>query len=347
MRKYQIFVSTPEGDFFRHLYAQVIKPLQSEKIEVVCYFDSPQPGDFSKRISVSIGYSNLVIGVLSGANPNVLYELGIALGFGKPIIPLADSVDSLPAMLRRLECVRYLPGTLEDEERLLLDQLHRRIDILLHGQYVPLRRRTHAELLVRSHLGATSKSNSERPNADVLESAIEAYDAKNYGAVVEFLEGQVAGDVTGQLANIDSAYFYLSDAYFLLSEGLPSGKAKQDYLDKMLAVCDKGHKLFPNHRDLLKNLGVAHGCLNNLRFSEEIFRSLISKDPLWDVPQYNIACIHGLRRELFPCLEALSVAIERDRSWRYLARVDHSFDSVWRDDLFQRLLFPMPAPEDV
>jgi len=339
IRKYQIFISIPDGKEFRSLYRTVLNSLTDDRIEVICYFDHPHPGDFSRQLSVSIAYSNLVVAVLTDSNPNVIYEMGLALGLGKPVIPVSDDIKNLMPMYVGRECLFYSRSK-PNRDKLRL-KLQERVHLLLHGQFVPLRRKTHADILTHRKNGPSSGARRPRSKGDVLEHAFAAYDKEDYELVVRLLEPEI----NSSLATSDHAHFYLSDAYFLISEGLPSGSRKQALLRKMLEVCDTGNRKFPNHKYLLKNLGIAHGSLGNLSFAEQIFSSQATKDPLWDLPLYNLACVHALRTELFPCLKALSGAIERDPSWRFLARIDHSFDPLWTNDLLQRLLFPMPTPE--
>lgn len=52
--------------------------------------------------------SGIVICDLSGKNPNVFYEAGIAHALGKEVILITQSMDDVPFDLRALRCITYL-----------------------------------------------------------------------------------------------------------------------------------------------------------------------------------------------------------------------------------------------
>lgn len=54
--------------------------------------------------------ARIVICDLSGKNPNVFYEAGIAHTLGRPVIPLAQSVADIPFDLRHHRHLLYLPN---------------------------------------------------------------------------------------------------------------------------------------------------------------------------------------------------------------------------------------------
>lgn len=55
--------------------------------------------------------SAVVIVDLSGRNPNVMYECGIAHTLGRPVLPIARGVDALPFDLLHHRVLTYLPNT--------------------------------------------------------------------------------------------------------------------------------------------------------------------------------------------------------------------------------------------
>jgi len=68
-----------------------------------------------------INRARLIIADLTGRNPNVFYELGIAHTLGKPVIMLTQSMDYVPFDLRHLRCIvyQYKPGSIEKFESAL------------------------------------------------------------------------------------------------------------------------------------------------------------------------------------------------------------------------------------
>ncbi len=49
---------------------------------------------------------------LTGRNPNVMYEVGIAHTVGKPVIMVTQDIDDVPFDLRALRCVVYAAASI-------------------------------------------------------------------------------------------------------------------------------------------------------------------------------------------------------------------------------------------
>lgn len=65
--------------------------------------------------------SEIIVADVTGRNPNVMYEIGIAHTIGKPVIVLTQTMDDVPFDLKHYRCVvySYTPkGMKEFEERL-------------------------------------------------------------------------------------------------------------------------------------------------------------------------------------------------------------------------------------
>ena len=56
----------------------------------------PSPGAITPQMLSGLLNARLVIADLTGRNPNVFYELGVAHSFARPLILIADASDSLP-----------------------------------------------------------------------------------------------------------------------------------------------------------------------------------------------------------------------------------------------------------
>jgi len=336
MRKCTIFVSIPGDSFFHDMYYRAIKPIAEGNMDVFSFFDKPPFGDFSKEINIHIAYSNIVLAVASGSNPNVLYELGLAVGNGKPILPITDDPAHLPAMIRHIGAVIYDP--IAPNWRRLTEDLMGACKKILVSEYMELRRRTHIELLIgrNVHPKAAPGDRKKAPVGDKLGKAIAAYKNEDFEQVIRILAPVVEqgiGDAT--------AYFFLSDAYFLRGESMPEGEKKHTYYRRQLKVALEGHDRFEQHQDIHKNLGLAYLKLRELGKAQSTFEKLVQEHPGYHVARYNIACVHAQRGELFLCMSQLANIIEKDSTWRSLARVDPDFDPFWQNDLFQRLLFPV------
>jgi hypothetical protein len=124
------FVVMPFQESYSALYDFVIEPA------VKGMGDSPirtdrmgMPGDVGRQITEGIQRADYVIVVLDGLRANVLYELGLAHGHGKPTILLnrrgSIGTDSMPFDITLQQRLEYdeidgsLPGRLQDSIRTL------------------------------------------------------------------------------------------------------------------------------------------------------------------------------------------------------------------------------------
>ncbi len=79
------------------VYGFIIRPaLQSVNLEPYRADLDPSPGGITDKVLGELVGARLIIADLTGRNPNVFYELGIAHSFAKPLISIADTVASLP-----------------------------------------------------------------------------------------------------------------------------------------------------------------------------------------------------------------------------------------------------------
>lgn len=103
-----VFVLMPFGGDFDDLYADHIKaaveaaglrPLRADEI----FTPTPIMGDIWR----SICRARLVIADLTGRNPNVFYEVGLAHAIGKEVILLTQSMNDVPFDLRGIRSIVY------------------------------------------------------------------------------------------------------------------------------------------------------------------------------------------------------------------------------------------------
>ncbi len=64
-------------------------------------------GSIMEQIRSAIQQSRLCIADLTGRNPNVLYELGIAQTLGKPSILMTQNLDDVPSDIRQYRIIQY------------------------------------------------------------------------------------------------------------------------------------------------------------------------------------------------------------------------------------------------
>jgi nucleoside 2-deoxyribosyltransferase len=90
------------------VYSELIKPA-SEKfgLSVFRADDIMTPGVITEQIRAAIQQSRICIADISGQNPNVLYEVGLAQAIGKPVLLLAQDAEKLPFDLSNLRVHVY------------------------------------------------------------------------------------------------------------------------------------------------------------------------------------------------------------------------------------------------
>lgn len=102
------FVLMPFGEPFDEIYRHLIspgilqaglKPMRADGIFT--------PGSIMEQIRSAIQQSRVCIVDLTGRNPNVLYELGIAQTLGKPTILLSQDISDVPFDIRHLRVIQY------------------------------------------------------------------------------------------------------------------------------------------------------------------------------------------------------------------------------------------------
>jgi nucleoside 2-deoxyribosyltransferase len=78
------------------IYNYIVKPVVAEHNLTPTRSDlDATPGQVTAQIIQSLTSAAVIIADLTGRNPNVYYELGVAHSFGKPVVILVDSVESL------------------------------------------------------------------------------------------------------------------------------------------------------------------------------------------------------------------------------------------------------------
>lgn len=103
---------------YEAVYQAIKAALNAANIRPVRADEIPRGGPFVENVLNAIEQAGIVIGVTSGANPNVSYELGFAQHLSKEAILLTDNPADIPADLRHINHLTYSPtdlGALETE----------------------------------------------------------------------------------------------------------------------------------------------------------------------------------------------------------------------------------------
>jgi hypothetical protein len=102
------FVLMPFGEwfdvYFNQIYLQGCKDAGLEPIRADGLFTT---GSVMEQIWEQIKRAKVLLAELSGKNPNVFYELGLAHALRKPVVFVTSNLDDVPFDLRHLRVVVY------------------------------------------------------------------------------------------------------------------------------------------------------------------------------------------------------------------------------------------------
>ena len=102
------FVLMPFGGWLDDYYEAIYRPaIDAGGLEPHRADDLFRPSTIVNDIWAYTKRSKLLLADLSGKNPNVFYELGLAHALGKPVILIAESMDEIPFDLRALRIIVY------------------------------------------------------------------------------------------------------------------------------------------------------------------------------------------------------------------------------------------------
>jgi len=103
------FVLMPFREPFIRLYKDHIKPaLESEGYRVMRADDIFTPTPIIEDIWEYINRASIIVADVTGKNPNVFYELGLAHTVGKDVVMLTQNEEDIPFDLRHLRYFTYL-----------------------------------------------------------------------------------------------------------------------------------------------------------------------------------------------------------------------------------------------
>ena len=98
----------PFGTWFDRYYLEIYVPAIKEAgLEPVRADELFTTGSVVEQIWEQIEKAKLLLADLSGKNPNVFYELGLAHAAKKPVVFTASQVDDVPFDLRHLRVIIY------------------------------------------------------------------------------------------------------------------------------------------------------------------------------------------------------------------------------------------------
>lgn len=102
------FVISPFGEPFDTYFTHVIKPaIESCGLYAIRGDSLYRPTTIVDDIWTEIQDAKLLIAELTGRNPNVFYELGLAHAISKPVVLLSESIEDVPFDLRGIRVLLY------------------------------------------------------------------------------------------------------------------------------------------------------------------------------------------------------------------------------------------------
>jgi hypothetical protein len=102
------FVMMPFGEPFDEYYTEIYESAIEESGFKPKRADSLfRPSPIIRDIWEYINHSKILIADITGLNPNVMYELGLAHAITKPVIIISDSIENIPFDLRYLRILIY------------------------------------------------------------------------------------------------------------------------------------------------------------------------------------------------------------------------------------------------
>lgn len=102
-----VFVLTPFHSKFDGVYDEIKNVCDKADIRCVRGDEQNFKGDIFSHVLRNIVQAKVVVANLSGRNPNVLYELGIAHALDKTTILVSNAIDELPADIKSKRIVVY------------------------------------------------------------------------------------------------------------------------------------------------------------------------------------------------------------------------------------------------
>ncbi len=102
------FIIMPFGDLFDHCYRDVYQPAVKEiGLEPMRADSLFMPSEIIQDIWSLTQRAELLLADMTGRNPNVFYELGLAHAIGKPVVLISNSIEDVPFDLRGLRVITY------------------------------------------------------------------------------------------------------------------------------------------------------------------------------------------------------------------------------------------------
>jgi hypothetical protein len=102
-----VFVLTPFHEELLDEYKAIVSVGESLGLQVIRGDERSAPGEIFGRLLKYLVQARLVVANISGRNPNVFYELGIAHALGKVVVLVANKKGDVPFDVQSRQIVFY------------------------------------------------------------------------------------------------------------------------------------------------------------------------------------------------------------------------------------------------
>ena len=103
----------------RELVTSVVNLLREDGQEVFVSAELAVTGNFLSEISAAIRSADVLVAVVTAGNPNVFYELGLAVGASVPTLITAHAGEVIPADLASIPYVQLTDDLLRDAQTIV------------------------------------------------------------------------------------------------------------------------------------------------------------------------------------------------------------------------------------
>jgi len=165
--------STTSDEYYEHIYKPAIESLKFKSIRADNLF---RPSPIIKDIWEYINKSKILLADITGLNPNVMYELGLAHAISKPVIIISDDVEKVPFDLRFLRILIY-DVKKPNWSEVLLEKIKKSLSEILES---PTDSILSAFLTIKPHVEETDSISAELIEIkQLLLSQVDGVDTKN------------------------------------------------------------------------------------------------------------------------------------------------------------------------
>lgn len=103
------FIVMPFDEQLKGVFLALSTALQANGFDAIRADTSLNQQNVMRDVVVPLANSDLVVADMTGLNPNVMYEVGLAHALDRPVIMITQSIDELPFDLRSYRVLEYSP----------------------------------------------------------------------------------------------------------------------------------------------------------------------------------------------------------------------------------------------